>query len=120
MDLTWEALARLSFHQKRWRDVERYSRKALELDPESYAAMNFLGLSLRGLNRFREAVEYFDRPAKLDPAATTARNNLKEAVAWHLIPGGRKAIFVAALIFFFTRGTLLKSSISIWSGWYVI
>jgi len=120
MDLTWEALARLSYHRKRWRDVERYSRKALELDPESYAAMNFLGLSLSRQNRNREAVDYLDRAAKLNPSDTPARHNLKEAVSWYLIPGGRITIFVAALVFWFTRGELLKGSIKLWPGWYVI
>jgi tetratricopeptide (TPR) repeat protein len=81
---TWLTSTLVSLQRKRWKEAEERSRKALTLDPESFVAMNNLGVALLNQKRRLEAVETFQRAAALAPNEETARSNLKLSVSKYL------------------------------------
>jgi tetratricopeptide (TPR) repeat protein len=85
---TFEMSAIVAMERNRWGEAEEYLHDALSLDPDSYWAHNYMGTALRQQGRKREAIDYFLQAATINPGATTARANLKEAVKEYIgVPG---------------------------------
>jgi len=61
---------------KQFAEAERAFRRALQLEPESWPALNNLGVALQGQGRHQDAVEFFYRAAQSNPSRTLPRNNL--------------------------------------------
>lgn len=78
--LTHRALGDVAMARRDWRGAEMHFRRAVTRDPESYVALNNLGLVLHRLGRDREAIERFHEAARANPAAGEARGNLIGAV----------------------------------------
>jgi hypothetical protein len=57
------------------------------LDPESWEAMNNLGVALQRQGRDAEAVEHFVNAARLDPTNDLARDNVAASVHSHAAAG---------------------------------
>jgi tetratricopeptide (TPR) repeat protein len=68
------------------RAAETHFRRAVAHDPESYVALNNLGLVLHRLGRVQEAIERFHEAARANPTAGEARENLIGAVRRFLQP----------------------------------
>lgn len=69
-----------------WRAAETHFRCAVARDPESYVALNNLGLVLHRLGRAQEAIQRFHEAARANPTAGEARENLIGAVRRFLQP----------------------------------
>lgn len=83
---------------EQWSDAERHSRKALELDPLAYDAMNNLGVALKQQGRLREATDCYLEAARLDPSKDLPRSNLM-ATADEYVKGPRAISKNASKIF---------------------
>jgi tetratricopeptide (TPR) repeat protein len=89
------ALAVVAGEYKSWSEKEEHLRKALSLNPTSYALLNDLGACLLNQRRESEAIEMFRQAARANPAAEIPRNNLKISVGKYIpVPG---IILVSAL-----------------------
>jgi len=84
--LTHRALGDIAMARRDWGGAEMHLRRAVARDPESYVALNNLGLVLHHLGRDREAIERFHEAARANPAAGEARGNLIGAVRRFLQP----------------------------------
>jgi tetratricopeptide (TPR) repeat protein len=78
----------------RWSEAEGHARAALAADPENTAALNNLGVALRGLGKRREAVHYMGTASRLDPSNPLYRRN-----AVHTATGYIGTAIVAVLWF---------------------
>jgi tetratricopeptide (TPR) repeat protein len=78
--LAHEAMGQVCIKQRKWKELETHCRNALRINPESYVAMNNLGLALLKSHRRVQAIGCFFRAASLNPANTTARTNLNSSV----------------------------------------
>jgi len=85
--LTHEILGETLLDLDQLARAEEHYRRALALDPQSFEAMNDLGVVLQRQGREREAMEQFLQAARLNPTSTTAQRNLKGSVDRHLAPG---------------------------------
>ena len=70
----------LEWLQNRHEDAEAAYRKALELDPDSVAAWNNLGIVLHNQRRYPEAEAAYRKALELDPDCVHAWNNLGNAL----------------------------------------
>lgn len=84
--LTHRALGDIAMARRDWGGAEMHFRRAVARDPDSYVALNNLGLVLHHLGRDREAIERFHEAARANPAAREARGNLIRAVRRFLRP----------------------------------
>jgi tetratricopeptide (TPR) repeat protein len=84
--LTHRALGDIAMAGRDWGGAEMHFRRAVARDPDSYVALNNLGLVLHHLGRDREAIERFHEAARANPAAREARGNLIGAVHRFLRP----------------------------------
>ncbi|MGH9754607.1 MAG: tetratricopeptide repeat protein [Blastocatellia bacterium] len=89
------ALALVAGEYKSWPEKEEHLRKALSLNPTSYAVLNDLGVCLLNQKREREAIEMLRQAARANPAAEVVRNNLKISVVKYFPVRG--AILVSVL-----------------------
>ncbi len=69
-------LGLIHLEYKQFVDAEAAFRRALTLEPESWPALNNLGVALQGQGRHQDAVEFFYRAAQLNPSRPLPRNNL--------------------------------------------
>jgi tetratricopeptide (TPR) repeat protein len=69
-------LGDIALDQDRFPEADQHYRAALALDAENTQALNNLGVALLGQRRNDEARDVFERVARLDPRADTARQNL--------------------------------------------
>ena len=91
-------LAVIALEAKQWKEGERHCRRALELDPENWQAMNNLGVALsHQRRRRREAVECFTHAARLDPKEDVSRHNLWRT-SWAYVYGALLTIVVFLLL----------------------
>ena len=72
----WLNLSSLAIRRGDWREVERYSRTAVERDPESAAGWNNLAIGLEELGRTAEAEAAYRRAIAAEPGSWRARFNL--------------------------------------------
>jgi tetratricopeptide (TPR) repeat protein len=84
--LMHRALGDVAMARRDWRAAETHFRRAVARDPESYVALNNLGLVLHRLGRAQEAIERFHEAARANPTAGEARENLIGAVRRFLQP----------------------------------
>jgi Flp pilus assembly protein TadD len=75
----WVTAGSVAIRSKSWGDAVSASQRALALDPDNYAALNNLGVALRGSGRKREGNAVLTQAARRNPNATTARRNLSRA-----------------------------------------
>jgi Flp pilus assembly protein TadD len=75
----WVTASSVAIRSKSWGDAVLASRQALALEPDNYAALNNLGVALRGLGKKREGNAVLAQAARRNPNATTARRNLSRA-----------------------------------------
>jgi len=61
---------------KQFVEAEAAFRRALQLEPESWPALNNMGVALQGQGKHQDAVEFFYRAAQLNPSRALPRNNL--------------------------------------------
>jgi tetratricopeptide (TPR) repeat protein len=81
-----------------WLDhAEAAFRRALQLDPENWAAMNNIGAVLQRKGRHSESLELYYRAAQLNPALPLPRNNLFRA-AKRYVTGRTTAIAMVLLM----------------------
>jgi hypothetical protein len=71
-------LARLFYVQKKWKEVEHHARKALEIEPEGAAAMEFLADSVSHGSGKRRALPYYVRVLENNPANTAVQKLVLE------------------------------------------
>ncbi|MFN8555833.1 MAG: tetratricopeptide repeat protein [Dehalococcoidia bacterium] len=76
--------------------AEAHYQRALAKEPDSYAALNNLGIALLRQRRYQEATDRFHGAARLDPSAPAARGNAVVA-ARAALDAGRPPQWVAAL-----------------------
>jgi tetratricopeptide (TPR) repeat protein len=84
--LTHEILGEVLLELRRLPEAEACFRRALALDPESFEAMNNLGVALQRQGRDQEAMDLFLQAARLDPTSTLAQENLTNAIDRHVDP----------------------------------
>ena len=84
--MTFRALAHIAMWRKDWTAAEAHLRRALALDPESYEAMNDLGLVLHEWGRAREAIDRLHDAVKVSPARSEAHENLHAVMRRFLRP----------------------------------
>lgn len=89
--LPYSSLGLIALDQKDWKEAEQQWRKMLSIDPQSWTALNNLGLALNKLGKKKEAIEYLHRAAKIAPQEKIVRDNLHSHIKGYL--GG--GIFVA-------------------------
>jgi Flp pilus assembly protein TadD len=83
-DLTHQVLFLVASKEENHKEAEQHCRRELEINPNSFYGMNNLGVALLNQGRKRQAVEIFNRAAKMNPAENIARNNLKVAASKYL------------------------------------
>jgi tetratricopeptide (TPR) repeat protein len=66
--------------KRRWGEAEEHFEAALRINPQSYEAMNNLGVALLNQGREDEATERFHQAAAINPMGEVARENLKASV----------------------------------------
>ncbi len=76
---TWVTASLVAITAKNWKAAETASRRALELDPDNYAALNNLGVALRAGGRSREGTRVLAEAARRNPDGRMARQNLSRA-----------------------------------------
>lgn len=62
---------------KKWADIKERSTKGLELDPKNVGLTLYLAISHQGLGEMDAAKKTYKKVLELDPANTTAKENLK-------------------------------------------
>jgi tetratricopeptide (TPR) repeat protein len=65
---------------RKWRECEASARRALELDPQSSAAMNNLGVAQRHRFRPLSAVQTFAGASRADPAGRLSQGNVNSTI----------------------------------------
>ena len=76
---TWVTASVVAISAKNWDAAISASRRALEIDPGNYAALNNLGVALRASGRGREGTRVLAEAARANPDALLARQNLSRA-----------------------------------------
>lgn len=71
----WRVLLFQLYHAKRNAEGVEWAKKALERFPREYELINLLGVMLRGLKRYPEALAALDQAAKLNPGHQAAEIN---------------------------------------------
>jgi Flp pilus assembly protein TadD len=89
---TWVTASVVAISAKNWDAAISASRRALEIDPGNYAALNNLGVALRAGGRGREGTRVLAEAARANPDGILARQNLSRA--------GLRIVRVAILILF--------------------
>ena len=84
--LTHEILGEVLLELRQVALAETHFRRALALNPESFEAMNNLGVVLQRQGREREAMDQFLQAARLDPTSALAQENLANAIDRHVDP----------------------------------
>jgi Flp pilus assembly protein TadD len=75
-----DALGRIALNDRNAKEAEGHFRDALTLNPVSARIMSNLGVALGNQNRKSEALDCYDRAAKMDPTFEPARRNTHVAV----------------------------------------
>lgn len=78
-------LGSLSLSRRKWCTAEGWFREALRLDPQSWIAMNNLGLSLEHQRHMDEAIDCYHAAARLSPNEQLARANLRLTLGRYLL-----------------------------------
>lgn len=81
---TFEALTTVALAAREWADAEEFGCQGLEIDPNSFSMLNNVGVALLEQKRKREAVEFFEAAARLQPDKKIVRSNLRIAVDGYL------------------------------------
>jgi tetratricopeptide (TPR) repeat protein len=104
--------------RRRYKRAEEHFRRALELDPDHFEAVNNLGLAVsRQRGRRREAIDIFLRAAELRPEGSVAGQNLTEATRNWLAGAGLVASWI---IFRIIRTAWMEGNWQgLWSPWVV-
>ena len=76
---SWVTASLVALAAKNWNAAISASRRALEIEPENYAALNNLGVALRASGHSREGTRVLAEAARANPNARTARQNLSRA-----------------------------------------
>lgn len=82
--LTHQMFSLIALGEENYKEAEIHCRRELELDPTSYTGLNNLGVTLMNQGRKREAIEIFNRAAKLAPNEYHAKGNLESAVSQYI------------------------------------
>jgi Tfp pilus assembly protein PilF len=98
---TWVTASLVAISAKNWEAAISASRHALAIEPENYAALNNLGISLRASGKNREGTRVLAEAARTDPDAHLARQNLSRA--------GLKIVRVAILVLLLPLGFLIHA-----------
>jgi tetratricopeptide (TPR) repeat protein len=69
--------SRLAIRFRDWDGTMSWARKALEIDPNNWAALNNLAVGLQGVGRKAEALELYARAAALNPREEVAARNAR-------------------------------------------
>ena len=76
---TWITASVVALSARNYETAITASRRALAISPSNYAAMNNLGVALRGAGKKREGTKVLAEAARIDPDSPTARTNLTRA-----------------------------------------
>jgi tetratricopeptide (TPR) repeat protein len=76
---SWVTASLVALAAKNWNAAISASKKALEIEPENYAALNNLGVALRASGKSREGTRVLAEAARTNPDAHLARQNLSRA-----------------------------------------
>jgi len=76
---SWVTASFVALAAKNWDAAASASRRALELEPENYAALNNLGVALRAGGHSREGTRVLAEAARANPDERHARQNLSRA-----------------------------------------
>ncbi len=90
--ISWVTASLVALAANNWNAAISASRKALEIEPENYAALNNLGVALRRGGHARKGTRVLAEAARANPDSPTARLNLSRA--------GLNIVRVAILILF--------------------
>jgi len=70
----------VAIKRKQWEWAEASNRRALQIDPTNYIALNNLGVALQGQRRSKEALEIYQQAAQLNPSGDLAKANIVRMV----------------------------------------
>ncbi len=122
-EVTWVSASLVAIRQRNWSAAIDACERALAIEPNSYAALNNLGVALRASGRQGEGTRVLAQAAQVDPNSLTARRNLSRAgiriariaVLVVLIPIGFVTNLGLLLYFVFAIGSnVLISARPIW------
>lgn len=104
--------------RRRYKEAERHFRRALELDPDYFEAVNNLGLAVsRQRGRRREAIDIFVRANELQPESGVAERNLTDSTR-HWLSGA--ALVASWGIFRMIRTAWMEGNWQgLWSPWVI-
>jgi len=88
-------LGRVALTRRQWAEAEGHFGKALEIDPNSSAALNNLGVALENQGKRREAIERLHDAARTTPGAKQFRDNLDRSVGQYV--GGGLSLLLALI-----------------------
>ena len=100
---SWVTASVVAIRAKNWDAAISASRRALEIDPDNYAALNNLGVALRASGKRREGTRVLADAARANPDGRLARQNLSHA--------GLRTVRVAILILLLPLGFLTHSGV---------
>ena len=78
-EVTWVSASLVAIRQRNWSAAIDACERALAIEPNSYAALNNLGVALRASGRQGEGTRVLAQAARVDPNSLTARRNLSRA-----------------------------------------
>ncbi len=110
----WVTASLVALSAKNWDAAIKASRRALEIDPENYAALNNLGVALRASGKNRKGTRVLAEAARANPDERMARQNLSR-VGLRIV---RVAILLLLLplVFFTQSGIVLYLAFAIGSN----
>ena len=111
--ISYELLGEVHLKLGNYQAAEENCRKALAINPQSYAGLNNLGVAVQKQGRRAEAIDLFHRAAKVDPDHAAARSNLKRAVERYLRPG---AVFLFVFYVFIQAVSRGNGTLSVPEG----
>ena len=100
---SWVTASVVAIRAKNWDAAITASRRALEIDPENYAALNNLGVALRASGKRREGTRVLADAARSNPDDRLARQNLSRA--------GLRTVRLAIMILLIPLGFLTHSGV---------
>ena len=81
---SWVTASVVALEAKEWLGCEQACRRALAIEPNNVAAMNNLGVALKGLGRWKAGAEAFAAAATVNPRSAAARRNLARTGAGYV------------------------------------
>jgi Flp pilus assembly protein TadD len=77
-ELNIEAALWLLFSQGEYEEAAKFTKRALEVDPNYAAALNIMGYALAAMHQYDQSIPYLKRYAKAEPNDPNPRDSLAE------------------------------------------